>query len=82
MSLKNKACVVGIGSTEFTRNAGRSEIHLAVDAVTAACVDAGLGIDQIDGMSSYGTAGIYAAELAPDIDVARSLGIPNLRYFG
>ena len=24
----------------------------------------------------------YAAELAPDIDVARSLGIPNLRYFG
>ncbi len=82
MSLRNKACIVGIGSTEFTRNAGRSEIHLAVDAVTAACVDAGLDVDQIDGMSSFGTAGIYAAELAPDIDVARSLGIPNLSYFG
>ncbi len=81
MSLKNKACIVGIGSTEFTRNAGRSEIHLAVDAVTAACVDAGLDINKIDGMSSFGTAGIYAAEMAPDIDVARSLGIPNLSYF-
>ena len=42
MSLKNKACIVGIGSTEFTRNAGRSEIHLAVDAAIAACKDAGI----------------------------------------
>ncbi|MBT4521226.1 MAG: lipid-transfer protein [Halieaceae bacterium] len=82
MTLRNKACVVGIGSTEFTRNAGRSEIHLAVDAITAACDDAGLEINQIDGMSSYGTAGIYAAEMAPDIDVARSMGIPNLKYMG
>jgi acetyl-CoA acetyltransferase len=82
MSLKDKACIVGIGTTEYTRNAGRSEIHLGVDAVLAACEDSGLDVEQIDGMSSYGTAGVFAAEMASDIDIARSLGIPNLKYFG
>jgi acetyl-CoA acetyltransferase len=81
MSLKNKACIVGIGSTEFTRNAGRSEIHLAVDAAMAACADAGLEPEQIDGMVRFGTAGQTPVEFATESDVARCLGIPNLRYF-
>ena len=81
MSLKDKACIVGIGSTEFTRNAGRSEIHLAVDAAMAACEDAGLAPEQIDGCVRFGTAGAIAVEFATESDVARCLGIPNLRYF-
>lgn len=81
MSLKNKACIVGIGSTEFTRNAGRSEIHLAVDAALAACADAGLEPEEIDGMVRFGTAGALAVEFTTESDVARCLGIPNLRYF-
>jgi acetyl-CoA acetyltransferase len=81
MSLKNKACIVGIGSTEFTRNAGRSEIHLAVDAALAACEDSGVAPEEIDGMVRFGTAGAIAVEFATESDVARCLGIPNLRYF-
>jgi acetyl-CoA acetyltransferase len=81
MSLKNKACIVGIGSTEFTRNAGRSEIHMAVDAAMAACVDAGIQPEEIDGMVRFGTAGQTPVEFATESDVARCLGIPNLRYF-
>lgn len=81
MSLKDKACIVGIGSTEFTRNAGRGEIHLAVDAAMAACEDAGLPPGQIDGCARFGTAGAIAVEFATESDVARCLGIPNLRYF-
>jgi acetyl-CoA acetyltransferase len=81
MSLKNKACIAGIGSTEFTRNAGRSEIHLAVDAAMAACEDAGLQPEEIDGVVRFGTAGSTAVEFATESDVARCLGIPNLRYF-
>jgi acetyl-CoA acetyltransferase len=81
MSLKNKACIVGIGSTEFTRNAGRSEIHLAVDAALAACADAGLEPEEIDGMVRFGTAGALAVEFTTESDVARCLGISNLRYF-
>ncbi len=81
MSLKNKACIVGIGSTEFTRNAGRSEIHLAVDAALAACADSGVKPEEIDGMVRFGTAGAMAVEFTTESDVARCLGIPNLRYF-
>ena len=81
MSLKNKACIVGIGSTEFTRNSGRSEIHMAVDAALAACEDAGLDPSRIDGISRFGTAAGLAVEFTSESDVARCLGIPNLRYF-
>jgi acetyl-CoA acetyltransferase len=81
MSLKNKACIVGIGSTEFTRNCGRSEIHLAVDAALAACADSGVEPEEIDGMVRFGTAGAIAVEFTTESDVARCLGIPNLRYF-
>jgi len=81
MSLKNKACIVGIGSTEFTRSSGRSEIHMAVDAAMAACKDCGIEPEQIDGMVRFGTAGQSPVEFATESDVARCLGIPNLRYF-
>lgn len=81
MSLKNKACIVGIGSTEFTRNSGRSEIHMAVDAAMAACADAGLPPEKIDGISKFGSAAGLCVEFTSESDVARCLGIPNLRYF-
>ena len=81
MTIKNKACIVGIGSTEFSRNSGRSEIHMAVDAAMAACKDAGLKPEDIDGIVKFGTAGQVAVEFTTDTDVARCLGIPNLRYF-
>src|SRR3972149_6095627 len=81
ISLKNRACIVGIGSTEFTRNAGRSEIHLAVDAAMGACGDAGIQSEQIDGCVRVGTAGGPASKWAPVPDVARCPGTPNLRSF-
>lgn len=81
MTLKNKACIVGIGSTEFTRCSGRSEIHMAVDAALAACEDAGLEPEKIDGMVKFGTAGQVATEFTTEADVARCLNIPNLHYF-
>jgi acetyl-CoA acetyltransferase len=81
MTIKNKACIVGIGSTEFSRVSGRSEIHMAVDAAMAACRDAGIKPEEIDGMVKFGTAGQTATEFTTETDVARCLGIPNLRYF-
>lgn len=81
MTIKNKACIVGIGSTEFTRVSGRSEIHMAVDAAMAACQDAGIKPEEIDGTVKFGTAGQTSTEFTTDTDVARCLGIPNLRYF-
>ncbi len=81
MKLKNQSCIVGIGSTEFTRNSGRSEIQMAADAALAACEDAGLEPEKIDGMVHFGTSGNAVMEVAFETDVARCLNIQNLRYF-
>lgn len=41
-TLGSRAAVVGIGATEFSKDSGRSELKLAVEAVRAALDDAGL----------------------------------------
>ena len=53
MTLKDKAAIVGLGSTEFSKNSGRSELQLAVEAVSAALNDAGIAPEEVDGMCTY-----------------------------
>src|SRR4030042_4215313 len=73
--LKNKAAIVGIGLTEFSANAGRSEERLAVEASWKAIEDAGLKPEDIDGMVKLTQDGTREVVLASD------LGIKNLRFF-
>ena len=40
--LRDRAAIVGIGATEFSKNSGRSELQLAVECIRAALEDAGL----------------------------------------
>ena len=47
---RDKCAVVGIGQTEFSRNSGRSVLSLATEASLKALADAGLGVDDIDGI--------------------------------
>ena len=42
ISMKDKAAIVGIGQTEYSKNSGRSELQLASEAVRNAIKDAGL----------------------------------------
>ncbi|MBO0730281.1 MAG: hypothetical protein J2P57_13560 [Acidimicrobiaceae bacterium] len=51
--LKDKYCIVGIGETAFSRNAGRSTRSLGAEAVQRAMADAGLGPEDVDGMLNY-----------------------------
>ncbi len=51
--LRDAAAVVGIGATEFSKDSGRSELQLAVEAITAALADAGLRCDEVDGLCTY-----------------------------
>ena len=66
--------IAGIGATEFSKDSGRSELALAVEAVAAALDDAGLAPSDVDGMVTY------SADTNPDIDIARSLGIGDLTF--
>jgi acetyl-CoA acetyltransferase len=70
------AAVVGIGATEFSKNSGRSEQRLAVEAVLAALADAGLTPEDVDGTATVAIDATYEQALQ------RYLGIPELTFFG
>jgi len=69
-----QAAVAGIGQTRFAKNMGRSERDLAVEAIGAACADAGLRVTAIDGLVSY------HVEQVAEVDLVTTLGIPDLRF--
>jgi len=73
--LKDRAAIVGIGATEFSKESGRSEMQLAVEAIRAALDDAGLAPSDVDGMS------VFTMENNPEIQVMRNLGFGDLRFF-
>lgn len=47
------AAIVGIGCTDYSKNSGRSTLHLAVEAAQAAIDDAGLTRGDIDGVLTH-----------------------------
>ncbi len=71
----NRAAIVGIGATEFSKDSGRSELRLAVEAVSAALEDAGLVPEDVDGMATF------TMDNNPEIEVNRALGGGDLRFF-
>ncbi|MDQ0843815.1 lipid-transfer protein [Streptomyces sp. V1I6] len=74
-ALGGRAAVVGIGATEFSKNSGRSELRLAVEAVRAALDDAGLSPADVDGMVTF------TMDTNPEITVAQAAGIGELSFF-
>ncbi len=73
--LKDKAAIVGIGQTEFSKRSNRTELRLAVEAVGAALEDCGLRATDVDGMS------LYTMENNPANEVIHNLGGGDLRFF-
>ena len=74
-SFAGETAIVGIGATEFSKDSGRSELRLAVEAVKAAIADAGIKPSDVGGMVTY------SSDTNPDVDIARSLGIGDLTFF-
>ncbi len=75
MSIASRAAIAGIGATEFSKESGRSELRLAVEACLDAIEDAGISPSDVDGMVTY------SSDTNPDIDIARALGIGELTFF-
>ncbi|WP_274914517.1 lipid-transfer protein [Streptomyces sp. WZ-12] len=74
-ALGGRAAVVGIGATEFSKDSGRSELTLAVEAVQAALADAGLTPADVDGLVTF------TMDTNPEVTVAQAAGIGELTFF-
>ena len=74
-TLSGKAAIAGIGATEFSKESGRSELQLSVEAVGHALADCGLTPADVDGLVTF------TMDTSSEIAVARELGIPELRFF-
>jgi acetyl-CoA acetyltransferase len=70
-----KTAIAGIGATEFSKDSGRSELRLALEACMAALDDAGVEPSQVQGLSTF------TMETNPENDIMRSLGIKELTHF-
>lgn len=73
------ACIAGVGETRYAKWGGiadASEHALACQAIVAAVADAGLSVDEVDGLASFADDRNQAAFVAAD------LGLPELRYAG
>ena len=73
--LSGAAAIVGIGSTEFSKNSGRTELQLACEAIVAALADAGIDPSEVDGLSTY------TSETNGEAIVARNCGLGELKFF-
>src|SRR5258708_5467107 len=67
--------IAGIGATEFSKDSGRSELKLAVEAVRAALDDAGLEPADVDGLVTF------SMDSSAEIAVAREIGAGELTFF-
>jgi acetyl-CoA acetyltransferase len=69
------AAIVGIGATEFSKDSGRGELRLAVEAVRSALADAGLKPSDVDGLVTF------TMDTNSEIAVAREIGAGELTFF-
>src|SRR5439155_6353967 len=76
MTIRNKTAIVGIGQTEFSKDSGRSTLHMALEAILEAPEDAGLKPADIDGVVK-----MAANDDGVEIALLRSLGRRSLRFF-
>jgi acetyl-CoA acetyltransferase len=74
-SLGGKTAIAGIGATEFSKESGRSELQLSVEAVQHALADCGLTVEDVDGLTTF------TMDTSSEIALARELGIEELRFF-
>lgn len=74
-SIRDQAAIAGIGQTAFSRSLGLSEYEMALEAILAACDDAGLSPRDIDAVVRYDMEQIDEEQLLA------ALGNPLLRFF-
>ncbi len=74
--LRDRAAIVGVGYTEFSKNSGVSTLALALRAIGAALEDSGLNVRDVDGVATHRVFDSVQAAV-----VAQALGIQDCRFF-
>src|SRR5438445_11058278 len=74
-TIRDKAAIVGIGQTPCAKVLGRSELDMAIEAILAACADAGIAPRDIDGVVRYDM------ETTDEENLYAVLGQPEIRFF-
>lgn len=74
-SIRDQAAIAGIGQTRFAKSLGRSELDMAIEAILAACDDAGISPRAIDGVVRYDM------ETTDEEMLFAALGRPEIRFF-
>jgi len=73
--IRDNVAIAGIGQTEFSKNSGRSEVQLACEAIQTAVDDAGLKMEDVDGLVKF------AIDYTDEMHVVSNLGLTDLAYF-
>ena len=76
MSFSNAVAIAGVGETDYSRDSGRTELALSLQAIGAALDDAGIDAAEVDGLMKW------FVDTSSEAEVAVNLGIPDLAWFG
>lgn len=74
--LRGTTAIVGVGETDYSRNSGRSELVLSLQAIRAALDDCGLTPQDIDGLMRW------SVDTSSEEEVAANLGVRELTFAG
>lgn len=79
-----RAVITGAGKSQVGRRLGRTGLDLTVEACLRAIADAGLSVDEIDGVASYpgGAAPTPGFSGASTTELQNALGISAMWYMG
>ncbi|MCH2171306.1 acetyl-CoA acetyltransferase [Myxococcota bacterium] len=73
--MRDRVAIVGVGYTDFSKNSGVSTLTLASRAIASALADAGLGVQDIDGLATH-----RVGDSALPGTLAHSLGLADLAW--
>ena len=63
MTLRDRVAIAGIGETDYSRESGRTELQLTLQAITAALEDAGIERHEVDGLMRW------SVDTSPEVEV-------------
>ena len=75
-TLRNRSAIVGIGETVYSRDSGRSEAALTLEAIKRALDDCGLAPHDVDGLLRW------SVDATSELEVAANLGMKELKLYG